>query len=190
MAETHNDDSDEQGPERSVSNQSGHELGPIAITTIDPAVETAVGHPLDWKTHADGTICVETTHVHESGPLYFLNDAAGDRRGPADGQRKEPGHSSGRGPDRQGHRQDGDHQGSGRDDRQGCPAPAQQPSMTKTLLITAGTGLLGGVIGAVGYLYMFAPKSDKSSANHSQAKAGATSKGDSESTKTVSSDKS
>ena len=52
----------------------------------------------------------------------------------------------------------------------------QQPSMTRSLLITAGVALVCGVIGAMGYAYFFGPKSKGSSSEGSQGKSDSSSK--------------
>jgi hypothetical protein len=66
--------------------------------------------------------------------------------------------------------------GQDRNDRQDQPQPQQQPSTMKILLISAGTALLCGVIGAMGYSYFFGSESDKSS-GQSRGQSGSSSKG-------------
>ncbi len=63
-----------------------------------------------------------------------------------------------------------------RDDRQDRPVEHQQPSMMRTLLVTAGVALLCGVIGAMGYSYFFGSKTDNSSSEQSESKKDSSSK--------------
>src|SRR3954451_1596500 len=64
------DDSQEQSGEHQGADESSHDTGPITITTTDAAIEAAVEHPSDWKTHPDSTLRVETTQLHEPSPVY------------------------------------------------------------------------------------------------------------------------
>ena len=52
----------------------------------------------------------------------------------------------------------------------------QQPSMMKSLLITAGVALVCGVIGAMGYSYFFGPKSEGPFVGRAQNKSDSGSK--------------
>ena len=157
-----------QDDEPSRSDEPRHDAcGPITIATTDPVIESVVEHRSDWKAHPDTTVRVETTQVSEPSPLYVSGVRSvvveeeprqGRRRSDEATRSGDPGHNRGR----RRRDQDGPDKDRRRDDRQDQPRDRQQPSMTKNLLITAGVALVCGVIGAIGYSYVFGSKSDES----------------------------
>lgn len=149
------DDSHEQGGEHSGSDQSQHGAGQITIATTDPAVETAVAHPSDWNLHPDSTLCVETTQVDESSPLYL----PGVRTIVI---------------------QDHSQKGAGKEHEPPEIVPPQ-PSIMSSLMMTAAIALVAGLIGAFGYSYMAGPTPGKSSSHQSQSSGGSSSQGGSSS---------
>ena len=162
--------------------------GPITITTSDPVIDSVVQHPSDWKDRPESTLRLETTEAGEPGPLYasgvrtvVINEPNHKRRrSRRDRRGREPDRSRGRDPRREGDAGPDDHRdrdrAAGPDDqrdrdradRGDRPREGPRPSMTKTLLITAGVAMLCGVIGAMGYSYFFGSKPE-SSADQSRA---------------------
>ncbi len=83
--------------------------------------------------------------------------------------------------DRAGNRaQERDHDRScDQEDRGDDRSRQQQPSMIKSLLITAGVALVCGVIGAMGYAHFFGPKPEGSRSDQSQGESDSGSKNES-----------
>jgi hypothetical protein len=172
------DDPSPQGHENHESDQPGHDsAGPITIATTDPAIETAVEHPSDWKSHPDATVRVETTQVSEPSPLHVAGARSVAAGGPSrqnqgeknqgetkNKNKKDNGPGQKRDEPR-GQRGDDDDRDDRDEDQAGRgPSPRpQQPSTMKHLAVTAGVALLCGVVGAMGYSHFFGPKSDESS---------------------------
>ena len=153
------DESQHKGDGRSQTDESPDEsLAPMTIDTADPAVDTAGEHPSDWKLHPDATTRLETTGVGESD----LRRVSGVRTVVS-----KP------------HPQNGEDRGRDQEDRgedRSRREPQKQPSMIKSLLITASVALVCGVIGAMGYAHFFGPKSKESSSDQSQGKSDSGSK--------------
>jgi hypothetical protein len=172
-------ESQHESDDHSRTGEPPHEApAPIAVDSSDPVIDKLVDHQSDRKLHPDATISVETTQVSESDLLaatgvrtVFADKKHGNSQDrPQDqngrdknrGGLKAPQHDADRGRDQQ---------RSG-DDR----SRQHQPSMMKHLLITAGVALVCGVIGAMGYAYLFGPNSKGSSPEGSQGKSDSSSK--------------
>ncbi len=174
------DESQHQGDEDSQTGELPHEVpAPITIDTADPVIDKVVDHPSDRKLHPDATISVETSQVSKSDLLA----ATGVRTVFADkkhgNSQDRPQDQNSRSKNRGGQeapQQDADRRGD-QEDRGEDRSRQQQPSMMKSILITAGVALVCGVIGAMSYAYFFGPKSRGPGSEESQ------SKGDSDSTK-------
>ena len=156
------DETRHQDDKHSETGEPPHEApAPITIDTSDPVIDEVVEHPSDRKLEPDATISVETTQVNESDLLA----ATGVRTVFAD---KKQGNSQHRPQDQNGQSKNRGHQeasqqdadrGGDREDRGDDRSRQKQPSMMKSILITAGVALVCGVIGAMGYSYFFGPKS-------------------------------
>ena len=173
------DESQHQGDEHSQTGEPPHEApAPITIDTADPVIDKVVEHPSDRKLHPDATISVETTQVSESDLLaatgvrtVFADKKHGNSQ---DRPQDQNGRSKNRG-GQEAHQQDAD-RGGDQEDRGDDRSRQQQPSMMKSILITAGVALVCGVIGAMGYAYFFGPKSKGSSSEGPQGKSDSSSK--------------
>ena len=155
-------------------NQAADSPGPIAISTADPEIVMAVDHPSDWTTNPDSTVRVETTQTHEPSPLYFAVRApwgsitnavrACPTRVTIKGGInviKTAISKFARGAERP-------MMTPNRPIRK-IAATAPQPSLAKSMLMSAAIALLCGFIGAFGYSYMSGSRSDKSGSDKSQS---------------------
>jgi hypothetical protein len=151
-------------------------IEPMTIATTDPLIEALVECQANWKRHPDVTTSVTTTQVGEPTryPLPCLGMALSDKRQPTgsspdDEKRTQESGTIGCGDV---HYDDSPGPGEdapvgGRDDRRVRPLERARrsaairrphPSRLKDVLLIAGAGLIGGLIGAAGFLYFFRPR--------------------------------
>ncbi len=168
------DESRQNGDKRSQTGEPPDEApARMTIDTTDPVIDEVVEHPADRKLHPDATISVKTTQVSESDLLaaagvrtVFVDKKRGNSQDPPQDQH---GRSKNRG-GQEAPQQDAD-RGRDHEDRGDDRSRQKQPSVTKSLLITAGVALVCGVIGAMGYSYFFGPKSRGPTSEESQGKS-------------------
>ena len=131
----------------------------------------------------DTTVRVATTEVSESSPFYILK-VPGDSKGDRSGGGRTP-HKIGQGPgtesaERTGRNADKENRGQDRDAHKERPQLSRRLSLMKILLIGAGVGLLGGVIGTMGYSRFMGSKT----AGHADQSQGEKSSGSTKSSST------
>lgn len=190
------DEPNSQGSERFDPAQEPRKTAnSVSIATTDPSVESVAEQSLDRKRRPEGTESIATTPIRELNPPYGGDDpsvisedqprrAAGARPlNPQDEARRnqDRGKMQGdqRAPRRDDEAQNPDRRGNdGRDDKNpGNDEPQRrQPSMIKSLLITAVVALICGVAGAAGYSHFFGPKpaDDSAAQNKTNSKSGKT----------------
>jgi hypothetical protein len=154
------DESRHQDDEHSETGEPPHEgPAPITIDTADPVIASVQQARGQKRGH----------HQQDEDDQELQNQ--GNRDEKQGNSQHSPQDQNGQSKNRGGQqaRQHGGDRVHDQEDLGEDGSRQQQPSMTKSLLITAGVALVCGVIGAMSYAYFFGPKSSGRGSEESQS---------------------